>query len=63
MRKLETKRLLGRPGYRWEYNIKMNHQVEFQGMEWIWLREGQVAGCCRCSNEPLSFIIFRKFLN
>jgi hypothetical protein len=35
MGKPETKRPLGRPGYRWVYN-KMDHQdVGYQGMEWI----------------------------
>jgi hypothetical protein len=33
--------------YRWEYNIKMDHQeVGYQGMKWFWLRVGQVADCC-----------------
>jgi hypothetical protein len=64
MGKPETKRPLGRPRYRWEYNIKMNHQeVGYQGMKWIWLRVGQVADCCGCSTEPLGFIICGEFLN
>jgi hypothetical protein len=40
--KPEGKRPLGRPGYRWEDNIKMDHQVVGQGA-WtglIWLRIG-----------------------
>ena len=34
--KPEGKRPLGRPRYRWEYNIKMDLQkVGFGGMDWI----------------------------
>jgi len=46
MGKPETKRSLGRPRYKWECNIKMDHkEVGYQGIEWIWLRVGQVADC------------------
>jgi hypothetical protein len=32
----ERKRLLGRPRYRWEYNVKMNFQeVEWGNIAWI----------------------------
>jgi len=27
----------------------------------IWLRKGQVAGSCKCGNEPSGSIIFGKF--
>jgi hypothetical protein len=33
---LESKRPLGRPGYRWVYNIKMNlGEIGWGGMYWI----------------------------
>jgi hypothetical protein len=38
--KLEEKKLLGRPGRRWEDNIKMELQeVECGGMDWIELAQ------------------------
>jgi hypothetical protein len=38
--KLEEKKLLGRPGRRWEDNIKMDLQeVECGGMDWIELAQ------------------------
>ena len=44
--KPEGKRPLGRPGCRWEDNIKMELQeVECDSMGWvIWLRTGTVGG-------------------
>jgi hypothetical protein len=42
MGKPETERPLGRPRYKWEYNIKMDHEEGgYQGMEWIWLKVGK----------------------
>jgi hypothetical protein len=35
MGKLEGKRLLGRPGHRWEDSIKIDLQDVGGGMEWI----------------------------
>jgi hypothetical protein len=38
--KLEEKRLLGRPTYRWEENIKMNlREIGLGGMDWIHLAQ------------------------
>ena len=40
--KLEVKRPLGRPGRKWEDNIKMNlHEVGFGGVDWIELAQGR----------------------
>jgi hypothetical protein len=30
---------------------------------WIWLRIGQMAGCCECGNEPLGSIKCGEFLD
>jgi hypothetical protein len=43
--KPEGKRLHGRPGHRWEDNIKMNfRETELEGVDWvhefIWVRIG-----------------------
>jgi hypothetical protein len=35
--KPEGKRPLGRPGHRWEYNIKIDLQEGGRGMDWIFL--------------------------
>ena len=64
--KPEGKRPLGRPGRRWEDNIKMDLQeVECGGMDWIELAldRGQVAGTCECGNEPSGSIKCREFLD
>ena len=51
--KPEGKRPLGRPGRGWEDSIKMDLQeVGCGGMDWMWLRMGQVAGTRECGNEP-----------
>jgi len=53
--KHEGKSPLGRPGRRWKGNINMDLQeVGWEGMDWINLAQdkGQVAGNCKCGNEP-----------
>jgi hypothetical protein len=54
----EEKRPLGRPRRRWEDNIKMDLQeVGCGDMDWIELaQDRQVAGTCKCGNEPLGSI-------
>jgi len=62
----QGKRPLGRPRHRLKNNIKMDLQeVGCGGREWIQLALGweQVAGSCRCSNEPLGSIKCGKFLD
>jgi hypothetical protein len=37
------KRSLGRPGHRWEDNIKMDlREMEINGVNWIWLTQNRV---------------------
>jgi hypothetical protein len=52
--KSEGKRPLGRPGRRWEDNIRMDLQeVGCGGMDWIGLASMEtVASNCECGNEP-----------
>ena len=38
-------------------------EVGCGGKDWIELAQGQVAGCCECSNEPSGSIKCREFLN
>ena len=54
--KSEGKRQLGRPGRKWDDNIKMDLQkVGCGGMDWIDVAQdrdrGQVEGTCVCGNE------------
>jgi len=66
MRKPEGRRPLGRPWRRWEDYIKMNVQkrgVGRLGLDCSVSREGQVAGACECSNEPLSSTKCGEFLD
>jgi hypothetical protein len=51
---------LGRIGYRWEDNIRMDggRGVESSGVE-----QGPVAGSCECSNEPSGTIKDGEFLD
>jgi len=40
IRKPEGRRLLGKPGHRWEYNIKMNlREVEWKDVDWMHLAQ------------------------
>jgi hypothetical protein len=52
--KPEGRRPLVRPRSRWEDNIKMYlREVEWEAWTGsIWLKIGQLAGCCECGNEP-----------
>jgi len=63
--KPEGKRLLGRPRHRCKDNIKMDlREVGCWVMERIKLaQDGQVAGTCRCSNEPLVYMKCGEFLD
>jgi hypothetical protein len=52
--KPEGKRSLERPRRRWEDGIRMDLREIGLGV-WIgfdWLRQGPVAGCCECGDEP-----------
>jgi hypothetical protein len=49
--KPEGKRPLGRPRRRWEDGIRMDlREIGLGGVDWI--RQGPVAGCCECGDEP-----------
>ena len=64
--KPERKRPLGRPGRKWEDNIKMNLQEVGCGcMDWIVADQGygQVAGTCECGNELSVSINCGEFLD
>ena len=52
--KPERMRPLGRPRRRWEDNIKMDlHEVGWgHGLDCSGSGQGQVAGSCKCGNEP-----------
>jgi hypothetical protein len=63
--KPEGKRPLGRPGRRCEDNIKVGLQkwdVRYR-MDRSGSRYGQVAGICKCANEPSGFIKCGEFLD
>jgi hypothetical protein len=61
----EGKIPFGRPRHRWEDNIKM----DLQAVRWgAWTRlscsgRGQVAGSCKCSNDPSGSIKCGQFLD
>jgi hypothetical protein len=58
--------LVGRPEGRWEDNIKMDLQEVGwggHGLDCYGSGQGQVAGCCECSNEPSVFIRRGEFLD
>jgi hypothetical protein len=50
--KPDGKRPLGRPRGRGADNTKTNLQEVEAWTGSIWLREGEVAGFCKCGNEP-----------
>ena len=55
---------VGRSERRWKDNINMDHQeLGWGGMDWINLAQdkGQVAGTCKCGNEPSGSIKCGKF--
>jgi len=55
VRKLEGKRPLGRPRFRWVDNVKMDLQevgCGGHGLDWSCSGYGQVAGTCECGIEP-----------
>ena len=46
----EVKRPLGRPKRGWEDNITMDiPEMEWGGMDWIWLRIGTDGGSIKCA--------------
>ena len=57
--KPEGRRPLGKPRHRWEDNIKLDLQaVRCGGMDWI-----ELAGCCKCNDEPSDSIKCGEFLH
>jgi hypothetical protein len=53
--KLEGKRPLERPRRRWEDGIRMDLRetgLGGCGLDWTGSRQGPVAGCCECGDEP-----------
>jgi hypothetical protein len=52
--KPEGKRTLGRPGCRWEDNIKIDlKEIGCEDVNWIiWLRQGTMAGSCEHGTKP-----------
>jgi hypothetical protein len=56
----EGKRPLGRPRRRWKDNIKC---IIKKWTEFIWLRIGEVAGTCKCGNEPSGSIKCKEYLD
>ena len=49
---------------KFEDNIKMDLQeVGCEGMDWIYLTQGQVAGACECGNETSDSIKYERFLD
>lgn len=65
MGKPEGNRPLGRPGRKWEHNIKTDLQeMGMEGVEQIDLtlyRDRQVAGSCEQGTEPSGFITGGEF--
>jgi hypothetical protein len=57
--KPEGKRPLGRPRRRWEDGIRMDlGEIGLGGgcgLDLTGSRQGQVAGCCECGDEPSGF--------
>ena len=47
---------LGVDGDDIELNIK---EIGWEGVDWIWIRIGDVAGCCEFGNEPFGFHAMR----
>jgi hypothetical protein len=54
----EEKTPVGRPGHRWEDNMKMDlMNIQWEGMDWFYVaHEGLMAGSYKHSNECLSSI-------
>jgi len=63
--KPDGKRPCGRPRLRWRIILRWTFR-KWDGRAWtglIWLRIGQVAGTCKCDNEPSGSIKCGAFLN
>jgi hypothetical protein len=57
LQKNEGKRPLGTPRHRRDDNIKVDlKEVGSEGVDWILLAQGPVAGCCEHDDEPLGYI-------
>ena len=65
MRKPEGKRPLGRPGLRWDDNIKMYLQKVGWGYRFdpAGSGKGQMVSTCECGNEILGSIKCGEFLD
>jgi hypothetical protein len=61
--KHEGKSPLGRPGYRWEDNIKMDLREIGFGLDSTGPGSGLVAGSCEHGNEPSGSIKAGNFLS
>ena len=60
----EGKRPLGRPRRRWENNTKVDLQeIRGHGLNLSDSRQGQLACCCECGNEPSGSTKCREFLD
>ena len=55
MVKPEGRKLLGRSRLRWKNNVKMDFRevARGKGLDRSGPEQGQVAGSCKCGNEPL----------
>jgi hypothetical protein len=38
-------------------------ELEWGSSDWIGLAQEQVAGCCKCGNDPLGYIKCGKYLD
>jgi len=61
--KPEGKRPLGRPRFRWEDNMKTDFQEVGCGGGEDWIDLAQVAGTCKCGNEPSFSMKCGEFLD
>jgi len=61
--KPEGKRPLGRPGRRWEDNIKMDFRKVGCGLDRAGSGYGQVASTCECGEETSGYIKCGEFLD
>jgi hypothetical protein len=62
--KPEGRSTIGRPRCRWKNNIKIDvREVGWKhGLDGSGSRQGQVAGCFECGNEPSDSIKYGEFL-
>ena len=63
-RNLRERDHLEEQSYKFEDNIKMDLQkVGCEGMDWIYLTQGQVAGACECGNTTSDSIKCGRILD